>query len=61
MAAKKKEKEQKEVGIQSEPSEDQVRARAYEIFQAREGGPGDAMSDWLEAEAELKGGPRIFQ
>ncbi len=36
------------------PTEDQIRARAYEIFLRRNGGPGDAHSDWLQAERELK-------
>jgi hypothetical protein len=35
-------------------SEDQIRARAYELHMARGDGPGDAMSDWLEAECELR-------
>lgn len=30
-----------------------IRARAYEISQARNGGPGDATSDWSQAEIEL--------
>lgn len=61
MAAKKDTKEQKGPEIRSEPSEEQIRARAYEIYQAREGGPGNELSDWLKAEAELKKGPTIFQ
>ncbi len=35
------------------PSEEQIRARAYEIYCARNGGPGDAASDWQQAEREL--------
>ena len=35
------------------PTEDQIRARAFEIFQRRNGGPGDAHADWLQAEREL--------
>jgi hypothetical protein len=35
------------------PSEEQIRARAFEIFQRRNGGPGDAHADWLQAEREL--------
>jgi len=35
------------------PSEEQVRARAFEIYLRRNGGPGDAQSDWLQAEREL--------
>ena len=34
---------------------ERVRARAYEIFLARNGGDGDALADWLQAERELKG------
>lgn len=34
-----------------------IQARAYQIYQARNGngGAGDATSDWLQAERELKG------
>jgi len=32
-----------------------IRCRAYEIFLGRNGGPGDAVSDWVQAERELKG------
>lgn len=37
---------------------ERIQARAYEIYEARtrEGSPGDAMSDWLQAERELNGG-----
>ncbi|NUQ52985.1 MAG: DUF2934 domain-containing protein [Phycisphaerales bacterium] len=34
---------------------DRIRLRAYEIYQARNGGPGDAQSDWAQAERELNG------
>jgi hypothetical protein len=37
------------------PTEQQIRARAYEIYLRRKGGPGDAHADWLQAEQELKG------
>lgn len=37
------------------PTEEQIRARAFEIFQRRNGGPGDARADWLQAERELTG------
>ncbi len=53
MAAKGNVKDE-DVKIQSELSEEQIRARAYEIYLAREGGPGDEPSDWLKAEAELR-------
>jgi len=35
------------------PDAESIRIRAYEIFLARAGGPGSAMEDWLQAEAEL--------
>ena len=35
------------------PSEEQVRARAYQIYKQRAGQPGREMDDWLQAEYEL--------
>ena len=35
---------------------EQISARAYEIYLKRGFGPGDALSDWLEAERQLKAG-----
>ena len=35
------------------PSEEQIQARAFEIYLRRNGAPGDAQSDWLQAEREL--------
>jgi hypothetical protein len=35
------------------PTTDQIRCRAYDIYCARNGAPGDALSDWLAAEREL--------
>jgi len=34
--------------------EDKIRRRAYEIFMERGAEPGDALSDWLQAERELR-------
>ena len=34
---------------------DMIRTRAFEIFEERNGEPGDAMSDWILAENELRG------
>lgn len=34
---------------------DRIRLRAYEIYQSRNGGPGDALADWVQAERELGG------
>ncbi len=36
---------------ESKPSLDETRKRAYEIFQARHGGPGSEIGDWQKAEA----------
>lgn len=35
------------------PTAEQIRQRAYELYLARNGGPGDAHSDWVEAERQL--------
>ena len=37
----------------SKPSEEEIRGRAYEIFQARQGGPGSEIGDWQKAEASI--------
>lgn len=41
----------------SEVTSERIRARAFEIYQARNGngGTGDAVSDWAQAERELNG------
>ncbi len=36
-----------------EPTKKQIRDRAYFIYLARQGAPGDALQDWLLAEREL--------
>jgi len=36
----------------SQPAADHIRLRAYEISQARNGGPGDELADWIQAEQE---------
>ena len=38
----------------SEPSEDDIRLRAYHRYLERGGGQGSDFEDWLEAERELK-------
>ncbi|MBL8877951.1 MAG: DUF2934 domain-containing protein [Phycisphaerales bacterium] len=40
------------------PTHDEIAVRAYEIFLARNGAPGDPMIDWMQAERELKTGRR---
>jgi Protein of unknown function (DUF2934) len=39
----------------SEPSEEDIRMRAYHRYLERGGGHGTDFEDWLEAERELKG------
>lgn len=34
-------------------SDEQIRARAYDIYLSRGGAPGSEMEDWLQAEREL--------
>ena len=35
------------------PTREQIRERAYFIYLARNGAPGDAQADWLQAERDL--------
>ena len=37
----------------SKASTDEIRKRAYEVFQARHGGPGSEIGDWQKAEASV--------
>jgi hypothetical protein len=37
------------------PTEEEVRALAYQLFQARGGEPGHELEDWIQAERELSG------
>ncbi len=36
------------------PTAEEIRCRAYEIYLARDGAPGDPNADWLQAERELR-------
>jgi len=56
MAEKKEAKQQSVIGEDPQPTEDEIRKRAYEIYCARNGGPGSEVDDWLKAETELKEG-----
>ena len=38
-----------------------IRLRAYELYLARGGAPGDAMEDWLRAEREYFGGDSLSE
>jgi len=45
---------------QVEPTAEQIRRRAFEIFLSRNGTPGDPASDWVQAERELREQLRPF-
>jgi hypothetical protein len=45
-------KETKQV-MRGEPTTEQIRNRAYEIYVSRGNAPGDDLQDWLLAEREL--------
>ena len=38
----------------AQPGQEEIRRLAYEIYLSRSGAPGDAVSDWLEAEDRLR-------
>lgn len=38
----------------SDPTEAEIRKRAHEIYVRRNGAPGSAVLDWLQAEVELR-------
>jgi Protein of unknown function (DUF2934) len=54
MAGRKEAKRQSVIEDQPQPTENEIRERAYEIYCGRNGGLGDELGDWLKAEAELK-------
>ncbi len=54
MVDKKPTADQASVENNSQPTEDEIRIRAYEIYSARNGDPGSEVGDWLKAEAELR-------
>lgn len=41
----------------TKPDEERIRVRAYALYEKRNGGAGDAESDWYAAEAELRVAP----
>jgi len=41
--------------VGGQPVVERIRLRAYEISITRNGGPGDEVSDWVQAELELNG------
>lgn len=40
--------------VEAEPTFEQIRQRAYEIYLGRGGEPGNDLQDWLKAEHELR-------
>ncbi len=42
-----------ELPLELRPTPEEIRLRAYQIFTARKGTPGDPTADWLQAEREL--------
>ena len=42
------------VALSVEPSETEIRERAYVIYLARMGAPGDPAADWYQAQRELR-------
>ena len=40
-------------GIDDQATHEEIAAKAYEIFEARGGGHGSDLDDWLEAEHEV--------
>ncbi len=51
-------KVKKAAPTKSKPTQDQIAARAYEIYLDRGATPGDPMQDWLRAEHELATQPK---
>jgi len=51
-------KSKKALAAKSKLSQDQIAARAYEIYLERGATPGDPMQDWLRAERELSAAPK---
>jgi Protein of unknown function (DUF2934) len=48
----------KKAAVKLTPTQDQIAARAYEIYLERGATPGDPMQDWLRAERELAMPPK---
>jgi hypothetical protein len=44
-----------------EGADEQIRRRAYELYEARARGDGHDVEDWLEAEAEITGRTEMTQ
>jgi len=54
MAVKVKDKKRGSGSMFGESVSDKIRKRAQELFEKRGSASGDALSDWLEAERQIK-------
>lgn len=54
MAERKEAKQRPVIKDKRQPTEDEIRKRAYAIYCARNGSCADEVDDWLKAETELK-------
>ena len=54
MAVKGKEKKYGSATMLGESVSDKIRKRAQELFEKRGSARGDALTDWLEAEKQIK-------
>ena len=54
MAMKGRDKKRGSVLIFGESISDKIRKRAQELFEKRGRAPGDALTDWLTAEKQIK-------
>lgn len=49
-----KQAESAQTSVSDSVRHEEIRIRAYEIYIARDGQPGDELSDWLQAEREIE-------
>ena len=56
MAVKAKDKKVGSALLFGESVSDKIRKRAQELFEKRGSASGDALTDWLQAEKEIKSG-----
>ena len=54
MVIKAKEKKSGSALMFGESISDKIRKRAQQLFEKRGNAPGDALTDWLEAEKQIK-------
>ena len=54
MAVKGRDKKSGSAPMFGESVSDKIRKRAQQLFEKRGSAPGDALTDWLEAERQIK-------